>query len=59
MIQFNGRDMVKLFQVTHFLENDIQDAQVIDIPVNTTDTNLHIKIQGNVDQATLTTPIGG
>lgn len=51
--------MVKLFQVTHFLENDIQDAQVIDIPVNTTDTNLHIKIQGNVDQATLTTPIGG
>lgn len=52
-------ESIKLLQVTHFLENDIQGAQVIDIPVNTTDTNLHIKIQGNVDQATLTTPIGG
>lgn len=48
-----------LLQVTHFLQNDIQGAQVLEIPVNTTDTNLHIKIQGTVDQATLITPIGG
>ncbi|XP_055323412.1 uncharacterized protein LOC129578614 isoform X2 [Sitodiplosis mosellana] len=44
--------------VTHFLQNDIQGAQVLEIPVNATDTNLHIKIQGTVDQATLITPIG-
>lgn len=46
-------------QVTHFLQNDIQGAQVLEIPVNMTDTNIHVKIQGDVDQATITTPIGG
>ncbi|XP_031633171.1 uncharacterized protein LOC116346974 [Contarinia nasturtii] len=45
--------------VTHFLQNDIQGAQILEIPVNTTDTNLHIKIQGNVDQATIMAPTDG
>lgn len=47
------------FQVTHFLQNDIQGAQVLEIPVNKTDRNLHVKIQGYVDEAKLSTPNDG
>lgn len=48
-----------ILQVTHFLQNDIQGAQVLEIPVNKTDTNLHVKIQGYVDEAILSTPNDG
>lgn len=45
--------------MTHFLQNDIQGAQVLDFPVNGNVSNLHLKIQGNIEEATLTTPNGG
>lgn len=32
---------------------------MLEIPVNKTDSNLHIKIQGNVDEAILLTPNDG
>lgn len=46
-------------QVTHFQQNDIQGAQVLDIPTNSTASNLQTKINRIVDPATLTTPNGG
>lgn len=51
--------LLTILQVTHFLQNDIQGAQVLEIPVNKTDTNLHVKIQGYVDEAILSTPNDG
>lgn len=46
-------------QITHFVRNDIQGAQVLDIPVDTTVANIQIKVQGSIDQVTLATPSGG
>lgn len=45
--------------MTHFLQNDIQGAQVLEIPINKTDSNLYIQIQGSVDEAVLLSPNDG
>lgn len=42
-----------------YLGNDIEGAQEIDIPVEPTISNLLLKLQGNIEMATLETPTGG